>query len=168
MWAASSILRSSVFAAGVFPLAGSGVPAAGRWCRDTKYDQAVFLCIGRSRMLFVPRINEFSFDCTKRDSTFQRIPEDMIELNDVLHAGYCFRLIDDSMFHILKLRRLTCVVILTAAAFLFFFFLWQIGRWGSHLVVFVFYSKAQVTNSIVCVPAADAVCRYKRQLLQEQ
>ena len=133
-----------------------------------KYDQAVFLCIGRSRMLFVPRINEFSFDCTMRDSTFQRIPEDMIELNDVLHAGYCFRLIDDSMFHILKLRRLTCVVILTAAAFLFFFFFWQIGRWGSHLVVFVFYSKAQVTNSIVCVPAADAVCRYKRQLLQEQ
>lgn len=75
------------------------------------------------RILFVPGTSEFRALIVKWE---------IQHFKKAQRTWCCFRLTDDSMFHIF-----THVVILTSAGFL----LWQIGRWGSHLVVFVFTIK---------------------------
>lgn len=75
------------------------------------------------RILFVPGTSEFRALIVKWE---------IQHFKKAQRTWCCFRLTDDSMFYIF-----THVVILTSAGFL----LWQIGRWGSHLVVFVFTIK---------------------------
>lgn len=101
------------------------------------------------RILFVPGTSEFRALIVKWEIQHFRKAQ---------RTWCCFRLTDDSMFYIFT----RCDINICRFS--------SVTNWKMRLSFscFCVYNKAQVTNSIVCVPAADATCRYKRQLLQEQ